>query len=240
MSEANNDKAISLANLAAFKGMCDAAYLAKAGEGAAEVERLMRFVNENGVYVNTEDPDYSGTDTKYKSYSIEGDYAGDSPFKLYFPYLFPSATIAVDKGNYPDMTAGKVGHKLTIIAGGATVEYDGSAAKTVDLSAASPASASAARALSAPAAVSGSAAAGHCVQADGGFLAGGTAYAVLADGSVQSLPQGRLCGVTGLYITRKGGAPYVMTGGVKVLSVPAGGDVYDIVVAAEDMILSAQ
>lgn len=104
------EKAVSLDNLAEFKANCDRAYSNRSGGGGGggdsgdyvtignetqTITGIKRFTNEEGVFINTEDPDYSGTDTKYKSYSIQGNYAGDSPFILNFPYLFPSATFVV-------------------------------------------------------------------------------------------------------------------------------------------------
>ena len=236
MPEENN-KTISLANLSAFKAKCDAAYVRAGGEDVQEISGLKRFTNGEGIAGNTDEQDLAGTDTKYKSYSIEGNYAGDSPFVLKIPHNYMNATLAVDKGSYPDMTAGKVAHKLTIVSGGVTVEYDGSEAKTVTVS--GSAAAANVQALSASPAVAQtmSIEGGFPVEVSSAFMAEGSGFAVMADGSVEALSAKQFAGVAEIFICRLGSTPYTLTGGVKVQSIECGGVTHDIVKVTGESVL---
>ena len=129
-SSSTTQKAISLENLEEFKAKCDSAYVTVGGSSVQEITGTKRFTSVEGIVVNSDESELAGNDTKYKSYSIEGNYAGDSPFVLNIPHNYASATLAVDKGTYPEMTAGnadKVSHSLVI--GG--YSYDGSEDVTV-------------------------------------------------------------------------------------------------------------
>ncbi len=64
----------------------DGNYVTVGGESVQEITGTKRFTSSDGIVVNSDESDLAGNDTKYKSYSIEGNYAGDSPFKVNIPY----------------------------------------------------------------------------------------------------------------------------------------------------------